>query len=138
MLRYYYMYSWKYAMLLLLLLPVVRAFAATKHPTPSRQYPAQRAAMQNLSATAYRRSVAQRQAALDILDTKDVREVMNKSCPALSKRPAHEILRRLLDELAVSELMHTFNSNATHNNEGDTDLPTMVRTYLSPFEPIPP
>ena len=87
---------------------------------PPEQYPSQITVMQNWSAIAAQESAAKTPQLLEILDTVAMREMINQTCPELYATPAKMLLQRILDELSVSELMHTFSSAC--NNEGDTSL----------------
>ena len=92
----------------------------TSKAVPPEQYPSQIAVMQNWSAIAVQESAAKTPQLLEILDTVAMREMINQTCPELYTTPAKKLLQRILDELSVSELMHTFSSEC--NNEGDTSL----------------
>ena len=92
----------------------------TSTAVPPEQYPIQVAVMQNWSAIAAKESAAKTPQLLEILDTVAMREMINQTCPELYAKPAKILLQRILDELSVSELMHTFSSGC--NNEGDTSL----------------
>ena len=62
---------------------------------------------------------------LEILDTPAIRQTLNVTCPALAHENPQKLLTRILEELSVSELMHTFQSDC--NNEGDTNLPVSAQ-----------
>ena len=73
---------------------------------------------------------------LEILDTPAIRQTLNATCPDLAHEHAKTLLTRILEELSVSELMHTFQSDC--NNEGDTNLPVSAQgQYLYNIWQVP-
>ena len=64
--------------------------------------------MINNTDTAKEKSAAYTDQLIEILDTSAIRKQINKTCPQLLHVSAQQLMTRIVDELAVSELVQSF------------------------------